>query len=90
MAKVEIILCDRCSDEIPLTVSNSHAAHRLVRYNSDYHGTRVDLCARCWDQFENWLSSNNPPGFVKRLRPCPHNVPCADPNGCSGYELVPE
>lgn len=30
-----------------------------------------------------------PAGFEKRIRPCPHHVPCADPNGCSGYEIVP-
>lgn len=31
-----------------------------------------------------------PIGYKRVPRPCPHHVPCADPNGCSGYELVPD
>lgn len=29
-----------------------------------------------------------PPGWELRPRPCHHHVPCADPGGCSGKELV--
>lgn len=89
MARVTIKKCDRCGHEVADTPDD--ARHRLVRYNSDYHGTGVDLCQDCWKQFWGWLYSttDTPPGYKRRIRPCPHNIPCADPDGCSGFELVP-
>lgn len=84
--KVNVTKCDRCKREIEDGKSN-----RLTRFNTDYHGTQVDLCTRCWNQFAAWLDSpaNVPVGYKLVPRPCPHHVPCADPEGCSGKELVP-
>lgn len=90
MATVQQLICDRCKQAITDTGPNRKSS-RLTRYNTDYHGTRVDLCGECTAQFFAWLENPEwaPPGYEYRVRPCPHHVPCADPDGCSGKELGP-
>lgn len=89
MAQVQQLICDRCGAAVKSDASS--AGKRLMRYDTDYHGTRIDLCDRCSDQFKAWLEDRTgpPPGYKYQQRPCPHSIPCADPQGCSGQELVP-
>lgn len=89
MARVDQLICDKCKKPIKKNDPREHK--RLTRYDKDYHGTQIDLCAKCFTIFVFWLDSPGgpPPGYKFVKRPCPHNVPCADPNGCSGEELVP-
>lgn len=89
MAKVNQTVCDRCgrnADDVP-----NDLPKRLIRFDKDYHGTQIDLCENCATQFKTWLADQTgpPPGYKFQARPCPHHVPCADPTGCSGQELVP-
>lgn len=35
------------------------------------------------------IASGVPKEYKRVARSCPHHVPCADPWGCSGHELVP-
>lgn len=90
MVKVHqlILICDRCGNKI---VDTPQKRLRLTRFDKDYHGTEVDLCDGCWTIFGFWLDSPDgpPPGYKYQQRPCPHQIPCADPSGCSGKELVP-
>jgi len=63
-----------------------------MRYDGEnFRGKRVDLCQSCADALKRWLDDPHaaPLGYRYKPRPCPHNVPCADPEGCSGKELVP-
>lgn len=89
MAKVNQTICDRCGNKVEDNPEG--ARQRLVRFDSDYHGTKIDLCRACSTQFKTWLNgAMGPPiGYKFQARPCPHQVPCADPDGCSGQELVP-
>lgn len=91
MARVSQLVCDRCKKSIGENISGNSAGQRLMRYNTDYHGTQVDLCSECAATFFAWLEdqSGAPPGYKYQIRPCPHLVPCANPDGCSGKELVP-
>lgn len=88
MARRNDLVCDRCGSKVD---DNPRSRHRLTRYDKDYHGTTIDLCTACWLIFVFWLDqpSGPPPGYKYQKRPCPHRVPCADPIGCSGEELVP-
>lgn len=89
MARVQQRVCDRCGAKVEDNPIGARA--RLTRFDQDYHGTNVDLCVGCSTQFMTWMDdpTGAPPGYRFQPRPCPHNVPCADPEGCSGKELVP-
>lgn len=49
----------------------------------------TDTMMACWLTDPPPTRSGIPKGYKRVARPCPHFVPCADPNGCSGHELVP-
>ena len=89
MARAMTTFCDRCGK--PVEESPSNTLKRLMRFDKDYHGTQVDLCIGCGKMLKEWLENpeSPPPGYERIKRPCPHRVPCADPEGCSGYILVP-
>lgn len=89
MAKAMTTFCDRCGRPVEDLPENAH--NKLKRFDSDYHGTDVDLCTECSKQFKMWLDHPQaaPPGYQWRQKPCPHRIPCADPQGCSGQMLVP-
>lgn len=83
--------CDRCGRDISGTVP-AEIRVEVKRFNTDYHETNVDLCEPCSIQLTAWLERANggaPPGYKFVPRPCPHRVPCGDPTGCSGVELIP-
>lgn len=90
MAEVHKIVCDRCGRNIIKKADNDR--HLVTKY--DEAGQKLallDLCEPCYAQLEDWLrnSGGAPIGYKFQPRPCPHMVPCADPNGCSGMELIP-
>jgi hypothetical protein len=90
MARSMTTFCDRCGAQVEDHPKG--ARQRITRFDSDYHGTQVDLCTACFEQFKVWLERGNggaPPGYEFKPRPCPHQVPCADPQGCAGVELIP-
>lgn len=89
MGKRNATFCDRCEKQAE-DVDNS-LPKRIIHFMKDYHGTQVDLCTECAKALKAWLEdpTSAPPGYKFKARPCPHLVPCADPNGCSGQELVP-
>jgi len=53
MAQVTQRVCDRCGSKVE--DSPDSAPKRLTRYDTDYHGTRVDLCTPCAEEFKAWL-----------------------------------
>lgn len=90
MARVNQTVCDRCG--LPVEDGTLRGLPgKIKRFDKDYHGTEVDLCAKCATALKEWLENPNgaPIGYMFKKRPCPHNVPCAEPWGCSGQELVP-
>lgn len=90
MGEVHKIVCDRCGRDIIKKGDNDR--HLLTKYDVEGQNLElIDLCEPCYTQLETWLKnpSGAPPGYKFQPRPCPHTIPCADPNGCSGIELVP-
>jgi hypothetical protein len=78
--KREIYECDRCQCEIEGTV---------------HHLASLQLCAGCKRDFKTWVQAGKakatarpPRGYKRVARSCPHQVPCAEPWGCSGDEIV--
>jgi hypothetical protein len=83
MARREIVECDRCGREIKDEAN-------------DVAG--MMFCQKCADEYELFMEPRKTPLRAKLLkrsgkkrvaRDCPHHVPCAEPWGCSGEEIVP-
>lgn len=81
----QVIECDRCGREIP--------SEEDVWNTAGY-----EFCERCNDEFDLFMEPNETPVRAKLLKkigkkrvakPCPHHIPCAEPWGCSGEEIVP-
>jgi hypothetical protein len=90
MARITKYRCDRCGrEEEDEAVTNEVI---IVSVVSVMDTTRHQLCALCSRSLRGWLDTTGfvPVGYKRVPRPCPHHVPCADPNGCSGTELVPD
>lgn len=79
--------CDRCHKEI----SPPHREVKVVFV--EHHEKAYDLCKDCVSAVQSFIEDGPqtgiPRGFKMVPRPCPHHVPCADPRGCSGFEIVP-
>jgi len=83
----EVVTCDACGREIsavgnglPIMLTFSKPGHTQVR--------QLDVCQYCLDDLDRWLEGSTPIGYELVPIPCPHNIPCADPEGCSGKMLV--
>jgi hypothetical protein len=94
-----IIECDRCGREIrsgrrTIDVPGLKANGRQQDPGL-YPDRKYDLCADCFKEFGVFIDKPTPPrarsipkGYKRVARPCPHHVPCAEPWGCSGEEVV--
>jgi hypothetical protein len=82
MATRHVTECDRCGREIK---------------GESYEVDERDFCPDCKRDFDLFMEPRKTPMRAKLLkaqgkkrvaRSCPHHVPCAEPWGCSGDEIV--
>jgi hypothetical protein len=61
MSRPEIIICDKCGEEIPTWCAKQHSAKIQMwavgvgRYEG---GQRIDLCEECYNKFVAFLETN--------------------------------
>jgi hypothetical protein len=79
MASRYVTECDRCGHEIN---------------GESYEVDDRDFCPDCKSAFDLFMEPHKAAELLKKrrkkrvARPCPHHVPCAEPWGCSGDEVV--
>lgn len=76
--------CDRCDANMS---SKRPPAYQLVISAPGYRqrSDTYDLCSDCKEKLDLFISQKlYKHAFAEFTLPCPHHVPCADPNGCQG------
>lgn len=93
MTKEHIIRCDRCgsTEEDPDKVRRITRHPHKARYYKAEKDSILDLCGRCGDAFDKWISKDNAtrPGQDPSMEEvCHHHVPCGGPCSDPSYRKI--
>lgn len=69
--KKEIIYCDRCGKECEDYIKGGYVAKRKYRLFRTFYES-LDLCDKCYEELNEWLSRNGKPLPKGQMRICPN------------------